>query len=143
MGASLDGLDLSAIERRLFDVMLMTLTMNRHCVISTSVWPNRAARGTGPIAPRPGVPLRLVNSFSVLTVEHDLGLQISFLGIKRTTVVALGTAWLGGALRLKRNELNSAREYSRARTLLRCAIEIPLRNGRQRATTTTSSCRFR
>ena len=75
MGSSLDDLDLSPIERRLFDVMLLTLTMNRHLqAYNIGMAKPSDAEELDQMLTNPVLPLRLIKSYSVLMVEHDLGL---------------------------------------------------------------------
>ena len=119
MGASLDGLDLSAIERRLFDVMLLTLTMNRHLRdFNIGMAKSGDTEELDQLLLDPVLPLRLVNSFSVLTVEHDLGLPNLVSWYQKNDPLSPWAPLARAALFASNgDELNSAREYSRAAEL--------------------------
>ena len=147
MGASLDELDLSPIERRLFDVMLLTLTMNRHLRnFNIGMSKSGDAEELDQLLLDPVLPLRLVNSFSVLMVEHDLGLPNLVSWYQKNDPLSPWAPLARAALFASNgDELNSAREYSRAAELFTKSRKAgpPLLIGHPRATTTTSSCRFR
>ena len=92
MGNSLDDLDLSLIERRLFDVMLLTLTMNGHLqAYNIGMAASDAAKDLDELLTNPVLPLRLVKSYAVLMVEHDLGTdQPRFMVSEKRPAVPMG-----------------------------------------------------
>ena len=119
MGNSLDDLDLSLIERRLFDVMLLTLTMNGHLqAYNIGMAPSNAAEDLDQLLMNPVLPLRLVKSYSVLMAEHDLGLANLVAWYQKNDPLSPWSSLARAALfAATGDELNSAREYSRAAEL--------------------------
>ena len=119
MEASLDELDLSPIERRLFDVMLVTLTMNRH-LQAFNIGMARAEdeEELNELLENETLPLRLIQSFSVLMVEHDLGLENLVVWYQKNDPLSPWAPLARAAhFAAQGDELNSAREYSRAAEL--------------------------
>ena len=119
MGNSLDGLDLTLIERRLFDVMLLSLTMNGHLRAYNigMAKPNDVAE-LDALLEDPVLPLRLIQSYSVLIVEHDLGLSNLVGWYQKNDPLSPWAPLARAALfASKGDELNSAREYSRTAEL--------------------------
>ena len=119
MGSSLDDLDLSPIERRLFDVMLLTLTMNRHLqAYNIGMAKPSDAEELDQMLTNPVLPLRLIKSYSVLMVEHDLGLTNLVSWYQKNDPLSPWAPLARAALfAAQGDELNSAREYSRAAEL--------------------------
>ena len=119
MGNSLDDLDLSLIERRLFDVMLLTLTMNGHLkAYNIGMAASDAAKDLDELLTNPVLPLRLVKSYAVLMVEHDLGLTNLVSWYQKNDPLSPWAPLARAALFASTgDELNSAREYSRAAEL--------------------------
>ena len=119
MGASLEELDLSPIERRLFDVMLLTLTMNRHLqAFNIGMAKAEDTEELDHLLVNPALPLRLIQSFSVLMVEHDLGLPNLVAWYQKNDPLSPWAPLARAAhFTAEADELNSAREYSRAAEL--------------------------
>jgi len=119
MGASLDDLDLSLIERRLFDVMLLTLTMNRHLqAFNIGMAKSKDTEELNQLLADAVLPLRLIQSFSVLMVEHDLGLPNMVAWYQKNDPLSPWAPLARAAhFAADGDELNSAREYSRAAEL--------------------------
>ena len=119
MGNSLDDLDLSLVERRLFDVMLLTLTMNGHLqAYNIGMAAADAAKDLDELLMNPVLPLRLVKSYAVLMVEHDLGLTNLVSWYQKNDPLSPWAPLARAALFASTgDELNSAREYSRAAEL--------------------------
>ena len=119
MGNSLDDLDLSLVERRLFDVMLLTLTMNGHLqAYNIGMAAADAAKDLDELLTNPVLPLRLVKSYAVLMVEHDLGLTNLVSWYQKNDPLSPWAPLARAALFASTgDELNSAREYSRAAEL--------------------------
>ena len=119
MGNSLDDLDLTLIERRLFDAMLLTLSMNRH-IQAYNIGMAKAsnAEELNKLLENPVLPLRLIKSYSVLMVEHDLGLSNLVAWYQKHDPLSPWAPLARAALfAANGDELNSAREYSRAAEL--------------------------
>ena len=119
MGASLDELDLSTVERRLFDVMLLTLAMNRH-LQAFNIGMSKAddVHELDQLLLNPTLPLRLIQSFSVLMVEHDIGLPNLVSWYQKNDPLSPWAPLARAAhFAAEGDELNSAREYSRAAEL--------------------------
>lgn len=119
MGNSLDELNLTAIERRLFDVMLLTLTMNGHLQAHNIGMAKASdADDLDQLLLNPVLPFRLINSYSVLMVEHDLGLPNLVSWYQKNDPLSPWAPLARAALFASTgDELNSAREYSRAAEL--------------------------
>jgi len=119
MGASLDELDLSTIERRLFDVMLLTLAMNRHLqAFNIGMAKVDDVHELDQLLLNPTLPLRLIQSFSVLMVEHDIGLPNLVSWYQKNDPLSPWAPLARAAhFAAEGDELNSAREYSRAAEL--------------------------
>ena len=119
MGASLDELDLSTIERRLFDVMLLTLAMNRHLqAFNIGMAKAGDVHELDQLLLNPTLPLRLIQSFSVLMVEHDIGLSNLVSWYQKNDPLSPWAPLARAAhFAAEGDELNSAREYSRAAEL--------------------------
>ena len=119
MGASLDELDLSTIERRLFDVMLLTLAMNRHLqAFNIGMAKAGDVHELDQLLLNPTLPLRLIQSFSVLMVEHDIGLPNLVSWYQKNDPLSPWAPLARAAhFAAEGDELNSAREYSRAAEL--------------------------
>ena len=119
MGASLDELDLSTIERRLFDVMLLTLTMNRHLqAFNIGMAKADDINELDQLLVNSTLPLRLIQSFSILMVEHDLGLANLVAWYQKNDPLSPWAPLARAAhFASDGDELNSAREYSRAAEL--------------------------
>jgi len=119
MGASLDELSLSTVERRLFDVMLLTLTMNRHLqAFNIGMAKAEDTNELDQLLVNPILPLRLIQSFSVLMVEHDLGLPNLVSWYQKNDPLSPWAPLSRAAhFAAEGDELNSAREYSRAAEL--------------------------
>jgi hypothetical protein len=112
----LDDLDLSTVERRLFEVMIMTLSVNGHLQAYSigMANPERATQLNDLVA-RSGFPLRLVSSVSHLVMEHDLGLPNLVTWYQQHDPLSPWAPLTRAALFASNgDELNSAREYSRA-----------------------------
>ena len=119
MGNSLDELDISPIERRLFDAMLLSLTMNGYLQrYHIGMAQSEDAEAINAMMDDQHLPMRLMDSFAFLVVEHDLGLS----GVvewyqqhdPRSPWAPLARAALFAS---NGDELNSAREYTRAAEL--------------------------
>ncbi len=119
MGNSLDDLDLTLIERRLFDIMLLSLTMNRHLqAYNIGMAKPGDAEELDKLLEDPVLPLRLIQSYSVLMVEHDLGLPNLVAWYQKNDPLSPWAPLSRAALSASAgDELNSAREYSRAAEL--------------------------
>ena len=119
MGNSLDQLRLTPIERRLFDVMLLTLTMNGHLQAHNIGMAKASdAEELDQLLLDPVLPFRLINSYSVLMVEHDLGLPNLVTWYQKNDPLSPWAPLARAALFASTgDELNSAREYSRAAEL--------------------------
>jgi hypothetical protein len=119
MGNSLDDLDLTLIERRLFEVMLLSLTMNRHLqAYNIGMAKSNDAADLDALLENPVIPLRLIQSYSVLMVEHDLGLPNLVGWYQKNDPLSPWAPLARAALfATEGDELNSAREYSRAAEL--------------------------
>jgi len=123
MRGSLSELDLSSIEHRLFEIILLTLTMNGllqtyHIGLAHS----EDAAAADELIKDSSLPMRLIPSFSYLALEHDLGLP-NFVdwyqqADPRSPWAPLARAALFASTG---DELNSAREYSRAAELFTSA----------------------
>ncbi|MCH1540258.1 MAG: hypothetical protein L7S56_02320 [Candidatus Poseidonia sp.] len=125
MQASLEELELSHVERRLFEVILLTLTMNgmlQRYHIGQSDKDDASLADS--LLDNLSFPMRLVDSLSFLVLEHDLGLKQFadwFQRVEpRSPIAALARAALYAS---NGDELNSAREYSRAAGLFASALE--------------------
>ena len=119
MGNSLDELDISPIERRLFEVMLLSLTMNGYLQrYHIGMAQSEDATAINAMMDDQHLPMRLIDSFAFLVLEHDLGLT----GVvewyqqhdPRSPWAPLARAALFAS---DGDELNSAREYTRAAEL--------------------------
>ena len=119
MGSSLDDLDLTLIERRLFEVMLLTLTMNGHLqAYNIGMAKSDDAGELDELLTNAALPLRLIQSYSVLMVEHDLGLANLVSWYQKNDPLSPWAPLARAALfAANGDELNSAREYSRAAEL--------------------------
>ena len=119
MGNSLDDLNLTLIERRLFDVMLLTLTMNGHLqAYNIGMAKPDDAEDLDQLLLNPVLPFRLINSYSVLMVEHDLGSSNLVSWYQKNDPLSPWAPLARAALFASQgDELNSAREYSRAAAL--------------------------
>ena len=119
MRNSLDDLNLTPIERRLFDVMLLTLTMNGHLqAYNIGMAKPDDAEDLDQMLLNPVLPFRLINSYSVLMVEHDLGLSNLVSWYQKNDPLSPWAPLARAALFASQgDELNSAREYSRAAAL--------------------------
>lgn len=112
----LDELDLDAIEHRLFEVILLTLRMNGF------IQEHQIGRAKGDLVAQinstvqhPALPLRLIDSFSFLVLEHDLGLPHLVEWYQHHAPLSSWAPLARAALfAAEGDELNSAREYMRA-----------------------------
>lgn len=116
MAQSLDELDLSPLERRLFDVMLITLELNGYLqAYNIGMAKHSEDEHVNALLLRPALPLRLIPSISQLVMEHDLGLGNLVTWYQRHDPLSPWAPLTRAALfATKKDELNSAREYSRA-----------------------------
>ena len=116
---SLDDLNLSAIERRLFEVMLHTLSVNRHMQAYNIGMAKKAdAEQLDALLAEEDLPLRLIATFSSLVVEHDLGLPNLVSWYQQNDPLSPWAPLARAALFASTgDELNSAREYTRAAEL--------------------------
>ena len=119
MRNSLGELELSPLEHRLFEVILLTLTMNGflqtyHIGLAR---PDDSA-SVDALITEEALPVRLIPSFSYLALDHDLGLP-QFVDWYQQANPRSPWAPLARAALFASNgdELNSAREYSRAAEL--------------------------
>ena len=119
MGASLEELNLSLIEHRLFSVMLLTLTMNGHLrAYNIGMASSSDAQQLNELLENDALPLRLIRSFSFLVMEHDLGLPNLVSWYQQNDPLSPWAPLVRAALfASKGDELNSAREYTRAAEL--------------------------
>ena len=119
LGASLDELDLSRIEHRLFRVMLLTLTMNGHLrAYNIGMASDADAQQLNELLDDDALPLRLIRSFSYLAMEHDLGLPNLVSWYQQNEPLSPWAPLVRAALFASQgDELNSAREYTRAAEL--------------------------
>jgi hypothetical protein len=116
MRTSLEDLNLTAIERRLFEVMLVTLSLNNH-IQAYNIGMAKAsdAEQLNDLLSNPSLPLRLIRSFSHLVMEHDLGLSSLVAWYTQHDPLSPWAPLVRAALYAsKGDELNSAREYTRA-----------------------------
>ena len=112
----LDGLDLDAIERRLFEVIVLTLRMNgfiqEHQI---GMAKGDSVDVIDAIVKHPALPMRLIDSFSFLVLEHDLGLPHLVEWYQHHAPLSSWAPLARAALfAANGDELNSAREYMRA-----------------------------
>jgi hypothetical protein len=114
--SSLDELDLNVIERRLFEVMLLTLSVNGHIqAYSIGMAKPGDEQQLDALLENPSLPLRLIHSFSFLVMEHDLGLPNLVTWYTQNDPLSPWAPLARAALFASNgDELNSAREYSRA-----------------------------
>lgn len=112
----LDELDLSAIERRLFEVMILTLSLNGYLqAYSIGMANAEVATQVNELIANPSFPLRLIPSVSHLVMEHDLGLPNLVTWYQQHDPLSPWAPLTRAALFASAgDELNSAREYSRA-----------------------------
>ena len=119
MRNSLSELDLSPIEHRLFEVILVTLTMNG-LMQNYHIGLARAENATAvdELMNDSSLPMRLIPSFSYLVLEHDLGLPHFVEWYQQADPRSPWAPLARAALFASQgDELNSAREYSRAAEL--------------------------
>ncbi len=119
MRTSLEELELTAIERRLFEVMLVTLSLNNH-IQAYNIGMAKAsdAEQLNDLLNNPALPLRLMRSFSNLVMEHDLGLPRLVAWYTQNDPLSPWAPLVRAALYASQgDELNSAREYTRAAEL--------------------------
>lgn len=119
MRTSLEELELTAIERRLFEVMLVTLSLNNH-IQAYNIGMAKAsdAEQLNDLLNNPALPLRLMRSISNLVMEHDLGLPRLVAWYTQNDPLSPWAPLVRAALYASQgDELNSAREYTRAAEL--------------------------
>jgi len=116
---SLDDLELNVIERRLFEAMILTLTLNGHLQsYNTGMAKDADATTLNDLLSGGYLPLRLIQSFSYLAMEHDLGLSNLVTWYQQHDPLSAWAPLTRAALFASNgDELNSAREYSRAAEL--------------------------
>jgi hypothetical protein len=112
----LDELDLDVIERRLFEVIVLTLRMNgfiqEHQI---GMAKGDSVDVIDAIVKHPALPMRLIDSFSFLVLEHDLGLPHLVEWYQHHAPLSSWAPLARAALfAANGDELNSAREYMRA-----------------------------
>ena len=119
MGSSLDDLDLTLIERRLFEVMLLTLTMNGHLqAYNIGMAKSDDAEELDELLTNAALPLRLIQSYSVLHGgARPRPCQPGIVVPKERPALPLGPLARAALFAANGDELNSAREYSRAAEL--------------------------
>jgi len=116
---SLNDLELTMIERRLFEVMILTLSLNGHMqAYGIGMAKEGQAEELNAMLANPVFPLRLVQSLSHVVMEHDLGLPNLVAWYQQHHPLSPWASLSRAALfASKGDELNSAREYSRAAEL--------------------------
>ena len=112
----LNELDIDAIEKRLFEVILLTLRMNGfiqdHQIGRAR---NETVAAINDMVNHPSMPYRLMDSFSFLVLEHDLGLSNLVDWYQQHAPLSSWAPLARAALfAANGDELNSAREYMRA-----------------------------
>ena len=119
LSSTLDDLELTAIERRLFEAMILTLTLNGYLQSYTIGMAKDAdASALNDLLSEAYLPLRLIQSFSYLAMEHDLGLPNLVTWYQQHDPLSAWAPLTRAALFASNgDELNSAREYSRAAEL--------------------------
>ncbi len=116
---SLDDLELTTVERRLFEVMILTLSLNGHMqTYSIGMAKEGQSEQLNAMLANPAFPLRLVQSMSHMVMEHDLGLPNLVAWYQQHHPLSPWAPLSRAALFASQSdELNSAREYSRAADL--------------------------
>lgn len=112
----LDELDIDAIEKRLFEVIVLTLRMNGfiqdHQIGRARL---ETVVAINDMVNHPSMPYRLMDSFSFLVLEHDLGLSNLVDWYQQHAPLSSWAPLARAALfAANDDELNSAREYMRA-----------------------------
>lgn len=112
----LDELNIDIIEKRLFEVILLTLRMNGfiqdHQIGRTR---DETVVAINDMVNHPAMPYRLMDSFSFLVLEHDLGLPNLVEWYQQHAPLSSWAPLARAALfAADGDELNSAREYMRA-----------------------------
>ncbi|MCH1587734.1 MAG: hypothetical protein L7S02_00900, partial [Flavobacteriales bacterium] len=112
----LDELDIDIIEKRLFEVILLTLRMNGfiqdHQIGRAR---DETVVAINDMVNHPAMPYRLMDSFSFLVLEHDLGLPNLVEWYQQHAPLSSWAPLARAALfAADGDELNSAREYMRA-----------------------------
>ena len=119
LNSSLDEMDLTVIERRLFEAMILTLSLNRYLqAYNIGMAKEADADALNELLAETYLPLRLIHSFSYLAMEHDLGLPNLVSWYQQNDPLSPWAPLTRAALfAANGDELNSAREYSRAAEL--------------------------
>ena len=126
LASSLEELDLNAIEQRLFDAILLTLHLNRHLqAYSIGMAKPEDEAALNSMLADPKLPLKLIHSFSSLVLEYDLGLSNLASWYQHHDPLSPWAPLVRAALfSAEGDELNSAREYSRAAELFTQAARL-------------------
>jgi hypothetical protein len=116
---SLEDLDITTVERRLFEVMILTLSLNGHMqTYGIGMAKESHADELNAMLANPLFPLRLVQPLSHMVMEYDLGLPNLVAWYQHHNPLSPWASLSRAALFASQgDELNSAREYSRTAEL--------------------------